>query len=44
HYRGIVACGVREHGVTSLAALGVDATMDAVDQALCDTFDAVFGG
>ena len=34
HYRGIVACGIREHGVTSLAALGVDATMDEVDCAL----------
>ena len=23
HYRGIVPCGIAEHGVTSLAALGV---------------------
>ncbi len=44
HYRGIVACGVREHGVTSLAALGIDATMDDVDQALRDSFETVFGG
>ena len=43
HYRGIVACGIREHGVTSLAALGVDATMDEVDRALRTNFDAVFG-
>ena len=34
HYRGIVACGIREHGVTSLAALGIEATMSDVDLAL----------
>ena len=44
HYRGIVACGIREHGVTSLAALGVDATMDEVDRTLKRNFEAVFGG
>ena len=43
HYRGIVACGIREHGVTSLAALGVDATMDEIDRTLKCTFEAVFG-
>ena len=44
HYRGIVACGIREHGVTSLAALGVEAPMADVDRALQRNFDAVFGG
>ena len=44
HYRGIVACGIREHGVTSLAALGVEATMADVDGALRHNFAAVFGG
>ena len=43
HYRGIVACGIREHGVTSLAALGVEATMEEVDRALRRNFDALFG-
>ena len=43
HYRGIVACGIREHGVTSLAELGVEATMDDVDDVLRETFAAVFG-
>ena len=43
HYRGIVACGIREHGVTSLAALGVEATMDEIDRTLKCTFEAVFG-
>lgn len=37
HYAGIVPCGIREFGVTSLAALGVDASMEAVDAALKKT-------
>ena len=43
HYRGIVACGVREHGVTSLEALGVKATMAEVDAVLKEKFSALFG-
>jgi lipoyl(octanoyl) transferase len=43
HYRGIVPCGISEHGVTSLAALGIDATMSQVDAALEAAFTAVFG-
>ena len=42
HFRGIVPCGIGEHGVTSLAALGIRATMAEVDAALRETFDAVF--
>ena len=42
HYRGIVSCGIRGHGVTSLKALGVDATMDDVDSALRETFGVHF--
>jgi lipoyl(octanoyl) transferase len=42
HYRGIVPCGIAEHGVTSLAALGIAATMADLDAALCATFDAAF--
>ncbi|MEL6316938.1 MAG: lipoyl(octanoyl) transferase LipB, partial [Pseudomonadota bacterium] len=34
HFEGIVACGLREHGVTSLAALGVSASIGDVDAAL----------
>ena len=43
HFDGIVPCGVTEHGVTSLAAQGVTATMAEVDAALCRSFEAVFG-
>ncbi len=43
HYDGIVPCGVSEHGVTSLADLGLTATMSDVDVALKRTFADVFG-
>ena len=43
HFEGIVPCGIREHGVTSLAQLGVNADMDTVDAALRRSFEAVFG-
>jgi lipoyl(octanoyl) transferase len=42
HYRGIVPCGIAEHGVTSLAALGIAATMAEVDDVLGATFPAIF--
>jgi lipoyl(octanoyl) transferase len=43
HFAGIVPCGIREHGVTSLAALGIAAGMTEVDAALCETWPTVFG-
>jgi len=43
HYGGIVPCGISEHGVTSLQALGVDVTMDDLDAALKEAWPAVFG-
>jgi lipoyl(octanoyl) transferase len=42
NYAGIVPCGISEHGVTSMAALGVKATMAEVDTALRATFGDVF--
>lgn len=42
HYRGIVPCGIAEHGVTSLKALGVAASMTEIDAALRATFAEVF--
>src|SRR4051794_25808247 len=42
HYRGIVPCGVRRHGVTSLAAEGAAAGLPEVDAALRAAFAEVF--
>lgn len=43
HFGGIVPCGIREHGVTSLHDLGVLATPDEVDAALKISFQRQFG-
>ncbi len=43
HYRGIVACGIRDRGVTSLADLGIEADLDALDAALKRHFETFFG-
>jgi lipoyl(octanoyl) transferase len=42
HFGGIVPCGIREHGVTSLHALGLPVTMAEVDSALRAAWDEVF--
>jgi lipoyl(octanoyl) transferase len=43
HFAGIVPCGVREHGVTSLADLGIPAATADVDIALKQAFGKIFG-
>lgn len=42
HYTGIVPCGIREFGVTSMHVLGVKVGMDEVDAALKRQFTAIF--
>ena len=42
HYTGIVPCGISEHGVTSLHALGITATMAETDAALGAAWREVF--
>ena len=43
HFSGIVPCGLKDTGVTSLAALGKESDMAKVDRALCAAFEQVFG-
>jgi lipoyl(octanoyl) transferase len=43
HFSGIVPCGVREHGVTSLADLGRIVSLPEVDMALRAAFEPIFG-
>lgn len=42
HFTGIVPCGISLHGVTSLVDLGLPVTMDDLDVALRQTFEASF--
>jgi lipoyl(octanoyl) transferase len=42
-YAGIVPCGIRDAGVTSLAALGRDVSLGEVDLALRASFERRFG-
>jgi lipoyl(octanoyl) transferase len=44
HFDGIVPCGIREHGVTSLVDLGLPVTMHDLDVALKQSFEPIFGG
>lgn len=43
HFAGIVPCGIRGHGVTSLVDLGLPVTMEDADAALKASFIEVFG-
>ena len=42
-FGGIVPCGITQHGVTSLADLGMTADMPTTDAALRTAFETVFG-
>jgi lipoyl(octanoyl) transferase len=43
HFGGIVPCGIADRGVTSLKALGAEADMEKVDEALRTAFEEIFG-
>jgi lipoyl(octanoyl) transferase len=43
HFSGIVPCGISAHGVTSLHALGIPATMEEADAALRSAWEETFG-
>ncbi|KAB0676727.1 lipoyl(octanoyl) transferase LipB [Aureimonas leprariae] len=43
HFAGIVPCGIREHGVTSLVDLGIPVSLPETDMVLRRCFEAVFG-
>ena len=42
HFQGIVPCGIKEHGVTSLVDLGLPVSMPDLDIALTKSFSKVF--
>ena len=44
HFAGIVPCGIRGHGVTSLWDLGHTPTMEEVDSALLGAWGGIFSG
>ena len=44
HFSGIVPCGIRDHGVTSLADLGLPVTLSDLDAALIAEFPRHFPG
>ena len=43
HFSGIVPCGIREHGVTSLHEIGVPVAIAEVDVAMEKNFSRIFG-
>ena len=43
HFGGIVPCGIRGHGITSLVDLGLPVTMSDVDVVMKREFERIFG-
>jgi len=42
HFEGIIPCGIRDQGVTSLVDLGLPVSMAELDKALLDNFETAF--
>lgn len=42
HFKGIVPCGIKDYGVTSLAKCGIHLTMQDLDQTLKHQFNKLF--
>lgn len=42
HFNGIVPCGIREHGVTSVSNINPSVTMQDIDEKLKKNFDTIF--
>ena len=42
HFGGIIPCGIRDQGVTSLVDLGLPVSMAELDKALVDNFETAF--
>jgi lipoyl(octanoyl) transferase len=42
NFQGIVPCGIKDHGVTSLVDLGLPVSMEDLDIALKKSFSKVF--
>ena len=42
HFEGIIPCGIREYGVTSLVDLGLPVSMEHLDMCLKDQFEKQF--
>jgi lipoyl(octanoyl) transferase len=42
HFSGIVPCGIRDHGITSLVDLGLPVTLSDLDSALLAEFPRHF--
>lgn len=44
HFKGIIPCGIQNHGVTSMKKLGISVSMKEFDEVLKKTFYEVFNG